>query len=247
MPVRDVFICHASADKDTHARPLAAALSRRAISVWLDEAEIRPGTSIIDAINEGLTHARFVTPIITEEFIGRDWPRRELNAALTREVGMRQVVVLPVLAADREMYFARYPLLSDKLYLNWDNGPDYVAEEISSLFARSPEREWHYEHPHDHVGIVWVTVLHQPVNVSVQHRLTLRWGAYLRIVEWIPEGLEPTSFIHHKTNPDLVTLHVSVKPEAIVTFGQGQPPRGQVRNIDEGWTRTAGGEWPGNL
>jgi len=58
MPIRDVFICHASADKETHARPLAAALLRRAISTWMDEAEIRPGGSILDAINEVLTHLR---------------------------------------------------------------------------------------------------------------------------------------------------------------------------------------------
>jgi TIR domain len=247
MPMRDVFICHASADKDTYARPLAAALSRRAVSVWLDEAEIRPGTSIVDAINDGLRYARFVTPILTEEFIGRDWPRRELNAAFIKEVATRRVVVLPILAVDQDLFFTRYPLLSDKLYLNWANGVERVAQEISELFGRSAALEWHYDHPHDHVGIVWVTVLHQPANASVQHRLTLRWGAYIRHVAWTPGGVEPISFIHHKTNPDLVTLHASIEPAAIVTFGQGQPPRGQVRNIDEGWTRTSGGEWPGNL
>jgi hypothetical protein len=108
-----------------------------------------------------------VTPIITEEFIGRDWPRRELNAAFVKEVATRRVVVLPILAADQELFFTRYLLLS---------------------------------------------VLHQPANASAQHRLTLRWGAYIRHVEWTPGGVAPISFIHHKTNPDLVTLHASVEP-----------------------------------
>jgi hypothetical protein len=245
--MRDVFVCHASADKASHARPLAEALSRRAISVWLDEAEIRPGDSIIDSLNEGLTNSRFVSPIITEEFMSRDWTRKELNAAFTREVTTRKVVILPILAANRDVYFARYPLLSDKLYLNWENGPDYVAEEISRLFGRRSGSEWHYDHPREHLGIVWVTVLHEQTNISVEHRLTLRWGPYIRVVKWTPEGMEPISFVHHKSNPDVVTLHASVDPPAIVTFGQGQPPRGHALSIDEGWTRSAGGEWPGNL
>ncbi|SRR6266498_3171236 len=247
MPIRDVFICHASADKETHARPLAAALLRRAISTWMDEAEIRPGGSILDAINEGLALARFVTPIITEAFIARDWTRHELNAAFTREVTARRVIVLPVLATDRDAYFARYPLLADKLYLDWHNGPEQLAEEISQLFGRRPQPEWHHDHPQQHVGNVWVTVLHGAAKRGVEHRLTLRWGPYIRVIHWTPTGLEPISFVHHKTNPDVVTLHASVDPPAIVTFGQGQPPRGHVENVDEGWTRTAGGEWPGHL
>jgi hypothetical protein len=36
----DVFICHASEDKDTVARPLADALTVRGWSVWLDELEL---------------------------------------------------------------------------------------------------------------------------------------------------------------------------------------------------------------
>jgi TIR domain len=247
MPIRDVFICHASADKETHARPLAAALARRAISTWMDEAEIGPGDSILDAINEGLRLARFVTPIITEAFLARDWTRRELNAAFTIEVTARRVIVLPILATDRDLYFARYALLADKLYLSWDNGPEQLADEISQLFARQPQPEWHHHHPQQHVGIVWVTVLHEAVNAGLEHQLTLRWGPYTRIVHWTPQGLEPVSFVHHKTNPDVVTLHASVEPAAVVTFGQGQPPRGHVVNVDEGWTRSAGGEWPGHL
>jgi TIR domain len=247
MPIRDVFICHASSDKETHARPLAAALSRRAISTWMDEAEIRPGGSIIDAINEGLGLARFVTPIITEAFMARDWTRRELNAAFTLEMTARRVIVLPILAADRDLYFARYPLLADKLYLDWENGPERLADEVSQLFARAPQPEWHHQHPQEHVGIVWVTVLHEAHNVGVEHRLTLRWGPYIRNVHWTPPSVEPVSFVHHKINPDVVTLHASVDPPATVTFGQGQPPRGHAINIDEGWTRSAGGEWPGHL
>jgi hypothetical protein len=39
----DVFICHASEDKETVARPLAAALQARGWTVWLDELKLQIG------------------------------------------------------------------------------------------------------------------------------------------------------------------------------------------------------------
>jgi hypothetical protein len=38
----DVFISHASEDKDVVARPLATALVARGWTAWLDELEINP-------------------------------------------------------------------------------------------------------------------------------------------------------------------------------------------------------------
>jgi len=43
--VHDVFICHASEDKDAVARPLAKALEARGLTVWLDEFQIKLGDS----------------------------------------------------------------------------------------------------------------------------------------------------------------------------------------------------------
>ena len=68
------------------------------------------------------------------------------------------------------------------------------------------------EHPLDHVGVVRVRVLPEPANVCTRHKLTLRWGSYMRRVEFIPCSHEPSSFIHHKMNMDVITLHASVDP-----------------------------------
>ncbi len=77
------------------------------------------------------------------------------------------------------------------------------------------------------------------------HRLTARWGPYFRHVEVPALGLDPVSFVHHKTQPDAHTLHVSVDPPAIVTFGQGAAPDRPGLSIDEGWQRAAGWSFPG--
>ncbi|MEP7216067.1 MAG: toll/interleukin-1 receptor domain-containing protein [Anaerolineaceae bacterium] len=44
--MRDVFVSHASEDKDEVARPLARALSDAGLAVWLDEYELTLGDSV---------------------------------------------------------------------------------------------------------------------------------------------------------------------------------------------------------
>jgi hypothetical protein len=247
MPARDVFVCHAHLDKVTHVRPLVDALSRRGVSCWVDEAELLPGVSLIEAINDGLATAQFVLVVITENFLQRNWTQRELNAALSREIRTGSVVVIPVLAVDHDTYVQRYPLLEDKVYLDWSQGVDSLSDRISALFSREPAAEWHNDHPQEHVGIVWVRVLPAPGALGREHSMTLRWGPYIKNLIFTPGSEMPISFLHHKTNPDLVTLHVHIEPASIVTFGQGIPPDHPPINIDEGWTRTAGGHFPGHL
>lgn len=247
MHARDVFLCHAGADKETHVYPLSQALARRAVSCWVDEAQIGPGDSIIDAISGGLERARYVLVLITKKFLARRWPQKELNAALSREITTGRVVVLPVLAVDRDTYSRRYPLLADKLYLDWEEGAESVAQQVAALFGREPAVEWHHKHPVKFTGLVWVRVLPRPENVGTPHRLTLRWGPYIKRVRIKFTGPSPISLLHHKTGTDDITLHASVKPASVVTFGQGPPPDPDFINIDEGWTRSAGGHWPGHL
>ncbi len=247
MPARDVFICHAHLDKVTHVRPLVSALNLKAISCWVDEAELLPGMSLIDSINEGLASAQFVIVVITENFLQRNWTQRELNAALSREIRTGSVVVLPILAVDSDTYTQRYPLLDDEVRLDWSEGVDPLASRIAGLFLRQPANEWYYNHPQDHVGLVWVRVLPRAVMLGREHSMTLRWGPYIRQVDFTPESAGPISFLHHKTNPDVVTLHAQIEPASVVTFGQGIPPDQPSVNIDEGWTRTSGGHFHGHL
>ena len=56
---RDVFICYASEDKESIAKPLFDALSSEKINCWFDENEIHWGDDISQKINEGLKASRF--------------------------------------------------------------------------------------------------------------------------------------------------------------------------------------------
>ena len=55
----DVFISHASEDKDSVVRPLAIALKNKGINVWYDEFELKIGDSLRRKIDQGLSRSKF--------------------------------------------------------------------------------------------------------------------------------------------------------------------------------------------
>lgn len=58
-PEYDVFISHASEDKDEVVRPLANALREKGIKVWYDEFEMKIGDSLRRKIDKGLANKPF--------------------------------------------------------------------------------------------------------------------------------------------------------------------------------------------
>ena len=120
---RDVFICHASEEKTGVVRPLVEAFQKEGITCWVDEGEIQWGDSITQKVNEGLRISRFVIVVLSEAFIGKNWPERELYAVLNIEASTGVVKVLPLLVGDalaRERILRSYPLLNDKYYQVWE-------------------------------------------------------------------------------------------------------------------------------
>jgi len=50
--IKDVFLSHATVDKEPYVVPLTKKLDEVGISYWLDEAEIRWGDKISQRIND---------------------------------------------------------------------------------------------------------------------------------------------------------------------------------------------------
>lgn len=141
---RDVFLCHASEEKPTVARPLVAALEEHGITCWYDEAEIRWGDSIPQKVNEGLRMARYVIVVLSRASISKPWPERELNAALSLESASREVRVLPLLVGsrdDRRAILDAYPLLNDRLFLPWDVEAEGVVKALENRLAEDCGRD----------------------------------------------------------------------------------------------------------
>jgi len=87
---------HSHADKP-FARRLTADLRAAGHDVWIDEAEINIGDSLIEKIREGLDSVDFVVAVLSSASIESTWVTRELDIASNREIDEKRVVVLPVL------------------------------------------------------------------------------------------------------------------------------------------------------
>jgi hypothetical protein len=126
----DVFISHAREDKSTVATPLAEALRRAGLRVWIDTHEIALGDSLMSKINEGLAHSRYGIVILSPDFLSKEWPKRELAALLAIEMrhGKRVLPVLHNLAFDALL--RDFPLMSDKLCVSTAAGIEVVASEV---------------------------------------------------------------------------------------------------------------------
>lgn len=129
----DVFLCHASEDKATVARPLYNHLEVAGVQCWLDEAEIVWGDSIVTRIQEGLARARFVIVVLRPTFLKKGWAQKELRTALTLEIEGRSNLVLPLLVGDPASVLASHPFLKEKRYLKWEGNPAAVEQELRAV------------------------------------------------------------------------------------------------------------------
>lgn len=80
----DVFISHASEDKEEVAQPLAEQLKQVGLEVWLDEFELKLGDSIRRKIENGLAESRFGIVILSPDYFRKEWPQKELDALIAK-------------------------------------------------------------------------------------------------------------------------------------------------------------------
>ncbi|MEW8376443.1 MAG: DUF1883 domain-containing protein [Candidatus Thiodiazotropha sp.] len=91
----DVFISHASEDKDDIVRPLANALVSEGLDVWYDEFALRIGDSLRQKIDRGLSKSRVGLVVLSPSFIDKGWTNYELDGIVTRTVTGEQIL-LPI-------------------------------------------------------------------------------------------------------------------------------------------------------
>ncbi len=113
----DVFLCHASADKEA-VRALAAALEGAGKRVWLDEKEIGPGASIPDKVNEGLARSRWLVACLSDRQLASGWAQGEVDAVLHAELSDGATRVVPVIVGELDEAHLP-PLLRAKRRVDW--------------------------------------------------------------------------------------------------------------------------------
>jgi hypothetical protein len=140
----DVFICHASDDKDTFVRPLAEALVRLGLRVWFDEFSLSVGDSLVRSIDKGLAESSFGIVVLSPAFIGKKWTEHELRGLVTRDIE-EGGVILPLwhgITKDEVIRFS--PPLADKLAIDTSRTE---LEDAGLQILQKVRRDLYEKHP----------------------------------------------------------------------------------------------------
>ena len=125
-----VFLCHNSKDKP-FVRELADRLKSDGVRVWLDEAELNIGDSLIEKISGGIEDMEYVAVIISKNSIESRWVQKEISLAMSKEIAGRSVTVLPILVNKCNLPEA----LADKLYADFTLRENFDDEYSKLLRA----------------------------------------------------------------------------------------------------------------
>jgi hypothetical protein len=136
QPRHDVFISHASEDKDDVVRPLAESLREKGFEVWYDEFQLRIGDSLRRSIDQGLAGSRFGIVVLSQAFFAKNWPQYELDGLVQKEM-LGNKVILPIWHKVTKSEVIGYsPSLADKLALNTATATlEEIAAQIAEVIA----------------------------------------------------------------------------------------------------------------
>ncbi len=126
----DIFISHASEDKDSFVRPLADALRKQGLRVWYDEFTLKLGAGLRSSIDTGLAKSKFGLVVLSHDFFRKPWPQRELDGLVQREVSEGQLILPIRHHLTVEEVRSHSPPLADKISVDAELGMEHVVAEI---------------------------------------------------------------------------------------------------------------------
>jgi hypothetical protein len=135
-----IFICHASEDKEAVARPLANQLAALGLTVWLDESEIHIGDSLRGKIDAGLARSRFGVVVLSPHFFAKKWPKTELDGLIARENDGHKVVLPIWHNVTLEQIERHSPILAGRVAVSTQEGLPLVAKKIIAAVENADAR-----------------------------------------------------------------------------------------------------------
>ncbi len=125
-----VFLSHSSKDK-AFARKLAEELTANGAQVWIDEAELKIGDSLIQRIGDAVADSDYMAVVLSQNSVQSSWVLHELSMAMSRELKERRVTVLPILKDKCDIPV----FLRDKLYADFTDPANFQASLTKILRA----------------------------------------------------------------------------------------------------------------
>lgn len=208
--MRDIFICHASEDKDYIVRPLVEAFTESGISCWYDEAEIQWGDSITQKVNEGLAKSRYVLVVFSIAFVKKNWPQRELNAIINLEASTGDVKVLPLLVGteqEKKEILSQFPLLNDKRYLPWGGEVKGIVEAMLSRLGRENKDNLSKTVSTSSTSGIRIPIPRIKKEFSQRDRDLFLRGAFNIIKQYFQNGLEELNQHYQEIETDFSEVH----------------------------------------
>jgi hypothetical protein len=118
-----IFLSHNHNDKPFVKR-LAQDLQRAGIRVWIDEAELEIGDSLIEQIREGINEMEHLGVVLSSNSAQSPWVKREVDIAMNQEIEGKRVKVLPLVIGN-----CKLPgFLEGKLYADFRDPQQYTTE-----------------------------------------------------------------------------------------------------------------------
>lgn len=143
LPEYDVFISHASEDKEDFVDEFVAELRKAGVKVWYDTSQIAWGDSLRKRIDDGLTKSRFGIAILSPNYIadGKYWTKEELNGIFQLE-SINGKTLLPIwhkLTKKQVTDFS--PIVANKKAMTTASmTPQEIAHELVKLIMANEEK-----------------------------------------------------------------------------------------------------------
>ena len=135
----DVFVSHASADKENYVQELQESFKKLGIKIFYDADTIEWGDDWEKKIKNGLEKCRYGVIVVTKNFYNRIWTEKELKSFLIRQNNNCENVILPILyntSIDELKKHCKKSCYKDLSKIQFVDGNKMDVKDITILLAR---------------------------------------------------------------------------------------------------------------
>lgn len=126
----DLFVSHASEDKENIVKPLVKELEKYGLRVWYDEFELKIGDSLSESIDKGIINSKNGLIIVSNNFLNKNWTDYELKSFMIKEIEQGREILPIWHNVTKADVMNRSLFLADKFALSSDIGVEQLAIKI---------------------------------------------------------------------------------------------------------------------
>lgn len=132
----DVFISHASEDKESFTDELCKELTDAGVKVWYDAISMTWGDSLRSKIDSGLKKSKYGLVIISKDYIKKGWTQYELDGLFQREMTGGKIILPIWHNITKKEVEAFSPTLAGRLALSTAlMTPSEIAIELTKILG----------------------------------------------------------------------------------------------------------------